>query len=600
MTGKCVNRITACVMAMALIFTLLLLLWPQSVIGDASAAVTMEYQEKLFSLDHALDIDIRVDQQEWESMLENATDKEYIQCDVVIDGNTFTTVGIRAKGNSSLSTIASSDSDRVSFKLEFDHYVSGQTCYGLDKLALNSNYADATYMKEYLSYALFQFMDVPSSLCAFANITVNGEPWGCYLAVECLEESYALRNFGVGYGALYKPENMDMDGGRGAQGQNRAGVNLVYSDDEIDSYGGIFEGTVFSSTTVQDQSRVVEALKNLNAGANLEDYIDVDEVLRYFAVNTVLVNLDHYTGSMQHNYYLYEQDGKLSMLPWDYNLAFGGFQSGSASSAIHFPIDTPVSGTTLEERPMLGKLLEVPEYLQKYHEYLQQIITEFFESGYFDSLIDETDSMIGSLVQTDATAFYTYEEYQAAIAMLKAFGAARAQSIQGQLEGSIPSTEAEQTQNPEALVNASNIDLTVMGSQGGRGDSKFPGDDFENSAEVPFVPEQDEGLPQEGKPSFEGTLPSGEAFSPPDGGQRPPGNGTRGNREFDAGDNKQAMPPMSDNAGPNGFETSSQSDIPWPLLGICTAILLLALLFAKLFPMRRYGKPGNPSAPKRT
>ena len=40
------------------------------------------------------------------------------------------------------------DTDRYSFKLEFDHYIKGQTCYGLDKLILNNNYADATNMKE--------------------------------------------------------------------------------------------------------------------------------------------------------------------------------------------------------------------------------------------------------------------------------------------------------------------------------------------------------------------------------------------------------------------------------------------------------------------
>lgn len=33
-------------------------------------------------------------------------------------------------------------------QLEFDHYIKGQTCYGLDKLILNNNYADATNMKE--------------------------------------------------------------------------------------------------------------------------------------------------------------------------------------------------------------------------------------------------------------------------------------------------------------------------------------------------------------------------------------------------------------------------------------------------------------------
>lgn len=65
-----------------------------------------------------------------------------------------------------------------------------------------------------------------------------------------------------------------------------------------------------------------------------------------------------YTGSMIHNYYLYEEDGQLSMIPWDYNLAFGGFQGGQdATSMVNYPIDTPVSGGTVDSRPMLAWIL---------------------------------------------------------------------------------------------------------------------------------------------------------------------------------------------------------------------------------------------------
>ena len=30
-------------------------------------------------------------------------------------------------------------------------------------------------------------------------------------------------------------------------------------------------------------------------------------------------------GNIAHNYYLYEENGMLNLIPWDYNLAFGGF-----------------------------------------------------------------------------------------------------------------------------------------------------------------------------------------------------------------------------------------------------------------------------------
>lgn len=117
----------------------------------------------------------------------------------------------------------------------------------------------------------------------------------------------------------------------------------------------------------------LEALKALSEGQDLEKYFDVDQILRYFAAHTVVVNLDSYSSTMAQNYYIYEKNGKLSILPWDYGLAFGGFQSDDASSVVNFPIDTPVSGVSMEDRPLLNKLLENEEYMAKYHEYLQQL-----------------------------------------------------------------------------------------------------------------------------------------------------------------------------------------------------------------------------------
>ena len=86
-------------------------------------------------------------------------------------------------------------------------------------------------------------------------------------------------------------------------------------------------------------------IKNLNEGTDLEKYLDVDEILRYFAVNTFLVNLDSYAGSMKHNYYLYEENDIFQILPWDFNLSFAGFQMNDGKKAINFPIDSPVTDT---------------------------------------------------------------------------------------------------------------------------------------------------------------------------------------------------------------------------------------------------------------
>ncbi|PZT53609.1 spore coat protein CotH [Paenibacillus silvae] len=492
-----------------------------------SNAQTASYAQN-FNKDEVMSFSIDVDEDAWQEMLDTAAEENYIKANVTINGTTIENVGIRAKGNSSLRQVAGDDTtDRYSFKIKFDEYVKGQTWNGLDKMVVNNMISDASYMKEYLSYDIMSYIGVDAPLFAFANINVNGKTWGLYLAVEDIDSGY-LDRAKNGEGEIYKPNNdgnmgaggmgnpMGMgnppaegdaagagdrqppegmeppsdtdnstsnansqtantrgEGGRGfgrGGGMNGStnGVSLVYTDDKVSSYSGIFDNAK-TKTTEEDEKRVIEALKNLNAGTNLEKAVDVDAVLKYFAAHTVVVNMDSYTSNMGHNYYLYENNGQLSMLPWDYNMAFGGFMAGSASDVVNLAIDTPLSGVTMEERPILSKLLEVPEYKAKYHEYLQEIVDGYFADGKFEQTVQTLDKLITDYVKNDPTAFVTYDKYKAAVAELTKLGTLRAESIQGQLDGTIPATTEEQKSSPNTLIDSSSIDLTKLGDDLNKG-----------------------------------------------------------------------------------------------------------------------------------
>ena len=152
---------------------------------------------------------------DWDSFIETCTNEEYSLCSVVIDGEAYKNVAIRAKGNTSLTQVASYGNDRYSFKIEFDHYDDTKTYYGLDKLCLNNIIQDNTYMKDYLCYQLMGMFGVSSPLCSFVNISLNCETWGLYLAVEGVEEAFLERNYSGDDGELYKPDSSEMGGGRG-------------------------------------------------------------------------------------------------------------------------------------------------------------------------------------------------------------------------------------------------------------------------------------------------------------------------------------------------------------------------------------------------
>lgn len=515
-THRYIDRI--CCVAVVLALVLAVALMNGSALGIQEGGSDLGYEERLFDTASVHTIEIIMD--DWEEFLEDCTDEEYVLCDVVIDGESCRNVAIRAKGNTSLTQVAAYGNDRYSFKIEFDHYDSSITYHGLDKLCLNNIIQDNTYLKDYLTYQMMGFFGADAPLCSFVYVTVNGEDWGLYLAVEGVEDAFLERNYGSDFGELYKPDSQSMGGGRGnggdfdmeewmadreeseeapsfdrenfrqemaegmeppdmASGRQLGGgmggmmgsddVSLIYTDDEYDSYANIFENAK-TDITDADKDRLIESLRQLNEGEKIESVVDVDEVIRYFVVHNFVCNFDSYTGSMIHNYYLYEENGQLSMIPWDYNLAFGGFQGAQdATALVNYPIDTPVSGGTVDSRPMLAWIFASEEYTALYHQYFDEFLTEYFESGYFQQMMAETEALIAPYVEQDPTKFCTYEEFEAGVDTLEQFCLLRAESIRGQLEGTIPSTDEGQSADDSALVNASAITISDMGAMNNGG-----------------------------------------------------------------------------------------------------------------------------------
>ena len=536
-THKYVDKLCAAALVLCLLLTFGFM--NGEALGIRPAASVMGYETRLFDTEQVHTIDIVMD--DWDGFLETCENEEYAQCAVVIDGEAYQNTAIRAKGNTSLTMVSSMDSDRYSFKLEFDHYDSGRTYYGLDKLSLNNIIQDTTYMKDYLTYQMMGAFGVDAPLCSYVYITVNGQDWGLYLAVEGVEDGFLRRNYGSDSGELYKPDSMSFGGGRGngrefdmknvmdfsengafpsppeAQpfdstqntseserhrgggpggGMGSDDVKLRYIDDDPDSYSNIFQNAK-TDITKADQARLIASLKALSEGESLEGVLDIDEVLRYFVVHNFVRNGDSYTGSMVHNYYLYEEEGRLSMIPWDYNLAYGTFQGGDAGSEVNAPIDTPVSGG--DSRPMVDWIFDSQEYTALYHQYFQ----EFLETVDTAGLIDTAAELIAPYVEKDPTRFYTYEEFETGVETLRTFCRLRAESIAGQLAGTIPSTEDGQAADASALVDASSITLSDMGTmdRGGFGGGERP-------SPPGGSPEQPDA-----QPSAEG--PPGQSQEPP-------------------------------------------------------------------------------------
>lgn len=425
----------------------------------AAEASYFEYASLLFDDSRVHTVDIRMD--DWEEFLEHASSKEYRSCTVVVDGETYEYAGIRVKGHNSRRLTEKYGWKRYSLKVEFDHYLSGQSYHGLDKLALDASFQDNSYLKNYLTYDMMAHMGVPSPLTSYVWVTINGRPWGLYLAVEEPEEAFARRNFGADYGQLYKPDYQSLE-------DENADVALRYVGDDPDYYENIFRKARFN-VSEEEKLALIEALRRLSEGEDLEAAVDVEEVLCYFTVQVFVVNMDSYLGRTGHNYFLYEEDGQIQILPWDYNLAYGTYSLGmpnpvnDARKYVNYPIDTPAEGEVMLKRPLFHQLMLREAYYEEYHRQFERFLGTYFENGFFERKVDEITELISPYVKKDPTAFCSFEDYQKGVECIRNFCLLRAQSVQGQLKGEIPSTIRGQSMDQSAFVDASSVWIPDMG-----------------------------------------------------------------------------------------------------------------------------------------
>ncbi|MDO4399126.1 MAG: CotH kinase family protein [Candidatus Saccharibacteria bacterium] len=463
-------------------------------ISTTSNSNNKYYADTLFDGSYVHKINIEIPESSWQDLLTNPTEKTKYQANVTIDDYQINNVSFATKGTTSLTEVATSNSDRYSFKINFGKYVKDQTYYGLDKLNLNNSMSDTTYMKDYLSYFIMRDMGVETPLASYAELSINGEPYGLYVAVEEVEDSFLARNGNAADSVLYKPEkparqeptpptNPTAEAPKQTPPHSNkptppeepaanAGADLVYIDNDPASYSDIFDHVV-NQATRKDETELIQTIKALSDNSNIETYWDIDAVINYFAVHNFLLNFDSYTGSSMHNYYLLQENGFTTILPWDYNLAFGTLINNTSNKdvtyltrLINWGIDSPLSDVAENQRPLWQIIAQNPEYLQKYHNKLAELISK---SDSYTTEIIRIYSLIRDYVANDPTAFFNVQQFDLGTQTLKNFIDLRSQSITKQLSGDIPTTNTLQDNDPSSLIDGTIVNIENMGTQGGDG-----------------------------------------------------------------------------------------------------------------------------------
>ncbi|MFT4625793.1 MAG: spore coat protein CotH [Myxococcota bacterium] len=397
-------------------------------------ATTGTSVDGLYPQDHVVQIAVEPPPGEWQALLDvwdAREDKEWFATAVTIDGVVRSPVGYRLKGWSSIQYgtgfgggVPGRDSDpRGKFPLTIDFDREGGTHFdGHDRISLNNNWADLSYMRTRLASRLYNQMGVPSSATTYARSTVDGHDSGLYTLVQPIDKPFLKATYGTEAdaddGNLYKIVYSGTTiGGLVWQGDSR--------DDYIDTRSctggndecGLLLKTNEDDPTLNDYADVITFLDVLNHAPDetfaddLEAVFEVDTFLRLAAVNVALSSFDNYFG-LQHNYYLYHRPDtdRFVMLPWDLNEAYAGHPCGD--SMIDHDIREPVCDQRGQPFVLADRVFAVPEFEAQYLAYLEEIATDWLTEAVHGEWIDELDALIHDEIATDPNYIADLADYE--------------------------------------------------------------------------------------------------------------------------------------------------------------------------------------------
>ncbi|MFN8522331.1 MAG: CotH kinase family protein [Chloroflexota bacterium] len=257
---------------------------------------------------------------------------DWVAATVELNGKTWTNVGVRYKGNSSLMSSWGSGSPKLPLKLDFDKLedahpeIKNQRFYGFDQLSLGNNFSDATNMRDTVAYGLLAKAGLPAARTAFYEVLVDhGEgpvSLGIYTAVEVIDDTVVKREFGSDSGNIY-----EADGRAASLAQGTA-----------DQIAETFQKENNKDADWSDVQRLYDVLHSPKRTSDpaawrkeLESVFAVDGFLKWLALSGVMQHWDTY-GGMTHNYYLYHDPAtdRLTWISWDHNMILseggpGGF-----------------------------------------------------------------------------------------------------------------------------------------------------------------------------------------------------------------------------------------------------------------------------------
>lgn len=356
-------------------------------VGDAPADTAPEEPEDvpdiLFEEGQVLPLSLELERDaEWD-----VTRGDWGTASLVYEDRTWT-VAIRIKGSSTVTDF----SDKPSLIVDVNRVVLDQEFMGHKRFNLHNQIIDPSMMSEVMSYRYLRDAGLPASRAGFVRLTINGEDYGLYTAVEAINDDFLERWFADPNGNLYENgwQDCDFDDVR------------CFEEEEVD------EGN-------DDALRVLaDAVESDDWEAQLRTQLDWELFIRSLAMDALIAHWDGYAYDRS-NYHLYHDPtaDQWTFLPQSMDLDYG-WRPWSYPTCGRYGVDP---GDYTEG--MLGALcLESDTCRAEYVAELLRLNDEF-EAADPVGRVDELYALIADEVRSDDHRHYSYSDFESHVACVR-------------------------------------------------------------------------------------------------------------------------------------------------------------------------------------
>ena len=405
-------------------------------------------------------IELTFEDTNWQSQLiSNYSTGNEISGTLQFRDETIEGVGVRYKGNTSYQRV---NGEKKSVNISLDATHEDADLEGLDTLNLNNAAGDQTLLREALYFnTMKKYAACPGA--GFVQLNINGENWGVYSNAQ-QQDSPLIRQYfdsndgdrwkspsGTGSGAGApggggggRPPGgggRPPGGGAGGGGWSSGDKALLYLGDNPSTYENLYELKKQNSDDPwRNLIHATDVLNNTPAGefkTKVNEVLAVDSWLWFLVLENIFTDDDSYWHKgCDYMIYYEPESGRLFPIEHDGNEAFNP----------RYALLNPFDQETNVNRPVINKLLSVPEFRQRYIAHMRTVLENDFNPENLTATIDRYVKIIETFIENDPKKDFNMTSFRSSISQLKELISTRHQYL---------STHPEISKIPPSITSVS-------------------------------------------------------------------------------------------------------------------------------------------------